>query len=487
MQMGKPPCDFLEYSSAELIEMLSEQQGMTFKVKKIEGRFIHTFCSGRLLSKIGLTPQEVTGKELGDFYPAELAAHKESFYRDAWQGKEGIIYESVFHGVFYLVSLQPVKKFGKVVEVIASCVDITELKSREQELRETKELLESLYESSVDGICIMDTCGKVIRINHAFEKIYGWSESELIGKQAPMIPAHLENRFDEICKHLHSQKAIHFETVRPRKDGETIHVFLTLSPIKDAKDELIALTGITRDISERKKSEDFYRKADKLNAVGQLAAGLAHEIRNPLTSLRGFLQIMQSGRVNKEEYFDIMLSEIDRINSIVNEFLVIAKPVQTKFRQQDLIPILHSVVTLLEAQAALNNIEIRTEVEDGFPSVECSEMEIRQVFVNILKNAIEAMPHGGVIRILARVQESGVLIRFIDQGVGISENQFPRLGEPFFTTKEKGTGLGLMMCYKIIGDHKGGININSVVNEGTTFDIFLPAAIGGHEMEPRHI
>lgn len=476
--MGKPPCEFLEYSSAELIEMLSEQQGMTFKVKKIDGRFIHTFCSGRLLSKIGLTPQEVTGKELKDFYPADIAAHKESFYRDAWHGKEGIIYESVFHGVFYLVSLQPVKRFGKVVEVIASCVDITELKSREQELRETKELLESLYESSVDGICIMDTDGKVIRINHAFEKIYGWSEGELLGKQAPMFPAHLENRFEEIFKHLHNEKVIHIETVRPRKDGETIHVFLTLSPIKDAKDDIIAITGITRDISEQKKSEDFYRKADKLNAVGQLAAGLAHEIRNPLTSLRGFLQIMQSGRVNKEEYFDIMLSEIDRINSIVNEFLVIARPYQTSFQKQNLVRILQSVVTLLEAQAALNNIEIRMEVEARIPLVECSEMEIKQVFVNVLKNAIEAMPHGGVIRIIALLQESGVLIRFIDQGVGIGENQFPRLGEPFFTTKEKGTGLGLMMCYKIIGDHKGEINISSALHEGTTFDIILPLTDG---------
>lgn len=475
MPMGKPPREFLEYSSSELIEMLSEQQGMTFKVKKIDGQFIHTFCSGRLLSKIGLTPQEVTGKRLGDFYPAELAACKESFYRDAWQGKEGIIYESEFHGVFYLVSLQPMRRLGEVVELIASCVDISELKTREQELRETKELLESLYESSVDGICIMDVGGKVIRINHAFEKIYGWPESELIGRQAPMIPAHLENRFDEICKHLHTQKAIHFETVRPRKDGKTIHVFLTLSPIRDENDDIIALTGITRDISERKKSEDFYRKADKLNAVGQLAAGLAHEIRNPLTSLRGFLQIMQSGRVNKKEYFDIMLSEIDRINSIVNEFLVIAKPVRTKFQKQDLIHILHSVITLLEAQAALNNIEIRTKVEAGFPLVECSEMEIKQVFVNILKNAIEAMPCGGVIRIHASVQEGSVMIRIADEGVGISESQFPRLGEPFFTTKEKGTGLGLMMCYKIIGDHKGGININSVVNEGTTIDVILPA------------
>ncbi|GIP27825.1 hypothetical protein J23TS9_29550 [Paenibacillus sp. J23TS9] len=473
--MDKPLIDLLEYSHEELMGMLSEQQGMTFKFKNIEGQFIHTFCAGQLLSKIGLTSQEVIGRRLKDFLPEDFAAKKEVFYSEAWEGKEEVSYEGELLGVSYLASLRPIKRQGEVVEVIASCVDITERRTSEKELMETKELLESLYESSVDGICIMDTEGNVIRINPAFEKIYGWSEAELLGKPAPMFPAHLGSRPEEICRLLHSdKKLIHLETVRPRKDGENIHVFLTVSPIKAANDDIIALTGIARDISERKKMEDFYRKADKLNAVGQLAAGLAHEIRNPLTSLRGFLQIMQSGQVNKAEYFNIMLSEIDRINSIVNEFLVIAKPYQSKFQKNNLIRILQGVVTLLEAQAALNNIKIMTEVEGCFPCVECSEMEIKQVFVNILKNAIEAMPYGGVIRIYACVQEGNALIRFVDQGVGINENQFHRLGEPFFTTKEKGTGLGLMMCYKIIGDHKGGINIHSVVHEGTTFDITLP-------------
>ncbi|MEC0368936.1 PAS domain S-box protein [Paenibacillus chibensis] len=473
--MGKPTFGLVEYSQEELMEMLLEQQGMTFKFKKIEGRFIHTFCTGQLLGKIGLTPQQVVGRELKEFLREDFAAAKEEYYSQAWEGKEDVSYEGELLGVSYLASLRPVKRHGKVVEVIASCVDITERKVSEKELTETKELLESLFESSVDGICIMDTSGGVIRINEAFENIYGWKNAELIGRPAPMFPAHLENRIDEIYNHLNAnKKVIHLETIRPRKDGENIHVFLTLAPIQDAEENIIALTVITRDISERKKLEDFYRKADKLNAVGQLAAGLAHEIRNPLTSLRGFLQIMQSGRAEKGEYYDIMLSKIDRINSIVNEFLVIAKPYQSNAQKNDLVRILQSVVTLLEAQAALNNINIATEADDDFPQVVCSEMEIKQVFVNILKNAIEAMPRGGDIRIQASVLQGSVRIRFIDQGEGISEKQFPRLGEPFYTTKEKGTGLGLMMCYKIIGDHKGEISIDSALSKGTTFDIMLP-------------
>ncbi|MCQ6562886.1 PAS domain-containing sensor histidine kinase [Paenibacillus mendelii] len=463
----------------ELEEILYEQQGMTFKFKYVNGQFIHTFCAGQLLSKIGLTPCAVIGRQLKDFLPADIAAYKETFYLDAWNGKEDIAYEGEKDGVFYFVSLRPIRRSGQVTEVVASCVDITERKRAEEELRETKELLESLIKNSVDGICVTDMEGKVIRVNRSFEKIYGWQEEELIGKQVPIFPLHMKNDLDVICNQLQTgKKVMNCETIRQRKDGEMIHVCLTVSPIKDAAGRVIALTGITRDISERKRSEDFYRKADKLNVIGQLAAGLAHEIRNPLTSLRGFIQLMQSSGTNKSAYCDIMISEIDRINSIVNEFLIIAKPHATSFRKNDIRIILHNVVTLLEPQAVLNNIQIQLEVEGDFPLVESSEMEIKQVFVNILKNAIEAMPGGGMIRIALVAQTNSILIRFNDEGNGIPDNLIPRLGEPFFTTKEQGTGLGLMMCYKIIADHKGSIMINSVVSEGSTFDITLPLSAG---------
>ncbi|WP_214626576.1 PAS domain S-box protein [Paenibacillus agaridevorans] len=452
-----------------------KQQGMTFKFKKVNGRYIHTFIAGKLLTKIGLTPRIVIGRELRDFISAELAIYKETFYRDAWEGNEDIIYEGELNGVYYMASLQPIRQFGKVIEVIASCVDITERKRSEEELRATKELLESVIKNSVDSVCITDIEGKVIRVNDAFEKIYGWSEKELVGKKLPNIPENLYDSLVEICKPvLTGTKAISFETMRKRKDGELIHVFLTLSPIKDARNAVVALTGIARDITERKKSEEFFRKADKLNVVGQLAAGLAHEIRNPLASLRGFLQLFLSGHEGKSEYFDIMISEIDRINSIVSELLIISKPHATSFQENNIGIILRSVVTLLEAQATLNNIQFHVEIKDNFPLVESSEIEIKQVFVNILKNAIEAMPNGGIIRIKAIVQTDNLLIRFIDEGSGINESIITRLGEPFFTTKDNGTGLGLMMCYKIINEHKGRMHINSVINKGTTIDVILP-------------
>ncbi|MGF9696698.1 PAS domain S-box protein [Paenibacillus sp. MABNR03] len=465
----------LNFADQEYREILSEQQGMTFKFKLKQGRFIHTFCAGQLLYKIGLSPEMIIGKELRDFLPYDVAEYKETFYNEAWQGKEGISYEGEKGEIFYLASLRPIKQSGTVIEVIASCVDITERKKAEEELRATKELLESLFGHPVDGICVTNIEGIVIRVNHSFEKIFGWTEEELVGKSVSSLPLNMKSDIVEISNQLQKgMNVISFETVTQRRDGEMIYIHLTMSPIKDAQGNVIALTGITRDISERKRSEDFLRKADKLNVVGQLAAGFAHEVRNPLTTLRGFLQLMQSKENWNAEYADIMVAEIDRINSIISEFLTIAKPHSLSLKKYDIGIILQNVITLLEAQATLNNIQFHVQMESSLPLVKCSEIEIKQVFVNIIKNAIEAMPSGGEVSIVTVVQTNYIYIRFIDQGVGIPETLIQRLGEPFFTTKEKGTGLGLMMCYKIISDHNGKLTVNSIVGEGTTFEIKLP-------------
>lgn len=465
----------LQFAHQEFSEILSEQQGMTFKFELKQGRFIHTFCAGQLLYKIGLSPEMIIGKELKDFLPSDIAEYKETFYNEAWQGTEGITYEGEKAGIVYLASLRPIRQSGTVIEVIASCVDITERKKAEEELRATKELMESLFGNSVDGIFIADMEGKIIRANHSFEKIFGWREDELIGEEVFSFPIVMKSEFIEFRKRFQrGMEVISFETATSRKDGEMVNIHLTLSPLKDAQGNVIALNGITKDISERKRSEDFLRKADKLNVVGQLAAGFAHEVRNPLTTLRGFLQLMQLRKKWDSDYGEIMVAEIDRINSIISEFLTLAKPNSMSFKKYDVGIILQNVITLLEAQATLNNIQFHMQVESCLPLVKCSEIEIKQVFINIIKNAIESMPRGGIITISSFVQANNIYIRFTDQGVGIPETLIHRLGEPFFTTKEKGTGLGLMMCYKIIDDHMGKLAVKSVVGEGTTFEIKIP-------------
>ena len=240
------------------------------------------------------------------------------------------------------------------------------------------------------------------------------------------------------------------------------------------KEEVKHIVVVARDISKRKKAEELLRKTEKLSVVGQLAAGVAHEIRNPLTSIKGFVQLLQK-TVDKPIYTDIILSEIGRLEEIVKGFLSLSKPLPPHKEEIDVKILLQQVVHLFESQAILNNVEIVQESCFGLPPIYCDGNHIKQVFFNILHNAVEAMPNGGMIKIQTLLHNSdSIKFRFIDQGHGISEERIKKIGEPFFSTKEKGTGLGLMVSQKIVQEHGGTINIESAVNRGTTVEVILP-------------
>nr|WP_281272116.1 ATP-binding protein [Paenibacillus flagellatus] len=209
-----------------------------------------------------------------------------------------------------------------------------------------------------------------------------------------------------------------------------------------------------------------------LSAVGQLAAGIAHEIRNPLTALKGFNKLMQAGAPNSA-YLDIMDSELDRINTIVSELLFLSKPRSVEFEDKNIISIIRDVCSLLETQAIINNVEIVKQLEVEKYTVRCVEHQLKQVFINLVKNAIEAMPNGGKITISAELIDSSILIGIRDEGHGIPDKIQAKIGQPFFTTKEKGTGLGLMVSQKIIQNHDGNMTIRSKMNEGTVVKIRL--------------
>jgi signal transduction histidine kinase len=245
------------------------------------------------------------------------------------------------------------------------------------------------------------------------------------------------------------------------------------------EDKLVGIFVIVRDITELKDKEELIRKSDKLSVVGELAAAVAHEVRNPLTSIKGFLQLLQykNSEDREKHYYNIMLSEIERINFIVSEFMVLSKPQVITYQNENITTLLMDEITLLETIAIVKNIEITKEFEPNIILVKCERNQIKQVFINILKNAIEAVPNNGRIYIkVTQLKNDSVRIRFIDNGPGIPNNLISRLGEPFYTTKENGTGLGLMVSYKIIKDHRGSINIKSEMNKGTTVDIILPVS-----------
>lgn len=250
---------------------------------------------------------------------------------------------------------------------------------------------------------------------------------------------------------------------------------ISLIPVEDSAGNVHQVMLISEDITNQKRSEKMLMKSEMLSAVGQLAAGIAHEIRNPLTSLKGFLQLMIQSKKYQKDYAEVMMSEFIRLEAIINEFLVLAKTKSNTFDPVQVNSIVEDVCMVLESQAVLNNVRIEKQLSGDLPEILAVSNELKQVFINILKNAIEAMEDAeGFITIRSYFEKDSVFITFEDQGKGISKEVLEKLGEPFYTTKEKGTGLGLMVTFKIIENHGGSIHFESEEGKGTIVKLKLP-------------
>jgi two-component system, sporulation sensor kinase E len=213
---------------------------------------------------------------------------------------------------------------------------------------------------------------------------------------------------------------------------------------------------------------------EKLSVAGQMAAGVAHEIRNPVTVISGYLQLMRRDSPHKP-MIELMLGEVNRIQLLVNEFLFLAKPSEPRYELKSMKDIIGDVLQLFEAQASDSSIKLVFHCPESLPSISCDENQMKQVLVNVIKNGIEAMlEEGGELRISVEVSGQHMSITVSDTGCGITENDLSQIGEPFFTTKENGNGLGVMICRRIVEGHGGSFKLSSKVEEGTTVQIILP-------------
>ena len=258
--------------------------------------------------------------------------------------------------------------------------------------------------------------------------------------------------------------------------GQPAAGMLQVEDLSDAVRLENEIRRLTRDADAMYGAENLLQN-EKLAAAGQLAAGIAHEIRNPLTSLKGFLQLLKSGSssaAKREAYLTIMLEELGRIEQILGELLVLSRPRAAQFAKTGIAQMIRHVVLLLQPQAVMRGVEIRVLPIPEEAYIYCDENQIKQVLINIVKNGIEAMEHGGILTIGAAAERDIAEIRIADQGTGIPPDKLERLGSPFFTTKENGTGLGLTVCYRIVRNHGGRIEVDSRPGEGTTFILYLP-------------
>ncbi|TPG77077.1 PAS domain S-box protein [Brevibacillus laterosporus] len=379
------------------------------------------------------------------------------------------------NGQWYSMEILPYQTQDHFIKgVVITFVDITELKMANKELQKLSYAIHQIPNS----IIITGLDGKIQYINPSFTEKTGYTGEEVIGQELNLIEDHEdyeENIQEEIIQTLAKGRNWYGELQSKRKNDEAFWERTAFLPIKNEEGETIHFLKIGEDITQQKKAEEMLRKSEMLSAVGQLAAGIAHEIRNPLTALKGFIQLMMADGQGNKKYFQIMMGEFDRIELIITELLLLSKPHVLSFQTEDLGIILNDVLMLIETHALMNQVDIIPVIPTPLPKIHCVENQLKQVLINVLKNAIESMPTGGKVDVHVRKKAGGkVAIEITDQGKGIPQDKLARVGEPFFTTKEKGTGLGLMVSYKIIENHNGEIQIESEQSKGTTVRIILP-------------
>ncbi|MBW3112859.1 PAS domain S-box protein [Bacillus sp. MCCB 382] len=351
------------------------------------------------------------------------------------------------------------------------------LMNKERQLQIKNQHYHSLFEQNPDAVFELSLDGDVMSVNgeaeglleSTFEELKEVNFSQfLLGEEMKRVTDY----FFETFKGFAST----FETTIHLPNMKRKILRCSLVPIIVNRN-VTGIFAIARDITHIKENEEMVVASEKLSVIGQLAAAVAHEIRNPLTSLKGFIQLMQSTKSINDSHLDIMLSEVDRIDLISGEMLILGKQQEIHFRQEGLDEILRQVLILMEAQAHLDNVSITYENLEGKPLCVLGESnQLKQVFINIIKNAVESIPAGRNGRVSITLAPHGTDARVIvkDNGVGMEPERIEHLGEPFYSTKEKGTGLGLAVCQKIIERHKGHIHFKSEIQKGTAVEITLP-------------
>ncbi|MGZ9791667.1 PAS domain-containing protein [Bacillus atrophaeus] len=355
-------------------------------------------------------------------------------------------------------------------------IDISSRKKFQTILQKSRERYQLLIQNSIDTIAVIHN-GKWVFMNESGISLFEAATYEdLIGK----------NIYDHLhpCDHEDVKKRIQ-NIAEHKTDSEVMKqswftfqnrlIYTEMVCIPTTFFGETAVQVILRDISERKQTEELMLKSEKLSIAGQLAAGIAHEIRNPLTAIKGFLQLMKPTMEGNEHYFDIVFSELSRIELILSELLMLARPQQHAFKEHlNLKKLISEVTALLETQANLNGIFIKTAFQRDSIFINGDQNQLKQVFINLIKNAVESMPDGGTVEIDTTEDEHSVHVTIKDEGEGIPEKVLKRIGEPFLTTKEKGTGLGLMVTFNIIENHQGTIQVDSKPEKGTAFKISFP-------------
>jgi two-component system, NtrC family, nitrogen regulation sensor histidine kinase GlnL len=358
-------------------------------------------------------------------------------------------------------------------------------------MKRSQDLSEHILASLSDGIVVLDPACCVLLFNPAMEEMIGISSRRATGtavatmlpKESP-IPARVIATLDT----GHPFSIPDAEWLR--WDGEPLPTSLTISAILDKVGETLGAVLVVRDLRRIKALQESQRPAERLTAFGVLAAAMAHEIKNPLLGIRGAAQLLREELTTDDarEYTDVIIREADRLNVLMEEMLDFARPHPLTRTLLNVHEILDSVIALERPSCTVRGVHIRQQYDPSLPDLWADRNQLTQTFLNLTRNAWEAMPHGGALTLTTRRSSEPIrigpgggpmlVVEFADEGVGIPVEVQGKLFTPFFTTKAKGSGLGLAISHRIIEEHGGRFVIKSTLGEGTTVRVYLPVNPG---------
>jgi PAS domain S-box-containing protein len=382
---------------------------------------------------------------------------------------------------------------GNIIGYEGINVDQSQRKQMERELKEAHDFLNKVVMSSLNAIIATDMKGDIILWNRAAEEILGYEAEEVIGKMniKQIYPEGMAQRVMKMMRspeygekgRLRSYPIVHL-----RRDGKIVEGNLSAAIISDAQGKEVAQVGIFVDLKDRLEMEAKLRntqeqllQSEKLAAMGRLTSQIAHELNNPLYGIMNTLELLKTEvppQSKRRRILEMALSETVRLADLLRKMLSFSKPDEEQKQPVDINMILDEILLLLTKQLHENSIKISTSFEEGLAKVYASKNQLRQVFLNMISNARDAMPEGGTLTMKTKSNGNQIYVEVTDTGVGIREEHLDKIFDAFFTTKEgvKGVGLGLSVCYGFIKEHGGDIKVTSKRGKGTTFTIILPKA-----------
>ncbi len=368
---------------------------------------------------------------------------------------------------------------GEIKYFLEIARDVTEYRKLIRKLQTSERKFRTILDTATDAILSVDEDQRIVLFNNAAEHIFGYTRKEILGKDLNLlIPPQYGDHRRYVRNFIDTEvprvvgKTLSLTALR--KNGKEFPIELGLSCLK--LEEGMTFTAIVRDVTEQKKLEENLLRSERLAAVGQAVAHVAHEIKNPLMIIGGFSHQIRNNLNDQKaiQKLDMIYDEISRLEKLVANLGDFTKEYRLVKRATDINAVIGDVLKIMAEIYQSEKYFFKEELSPGIEEISCDPDKLKQVFMNIIANGIEAMENGGSITIATESLPEGVEIRISDSGVGIEKERIFNIFEPFYTTREKGSGLGLAISYKIVEAHSGEIWAQSSPGEGTTFFIRLP-------------